>query len=151
MVVGHPAHDAVTWRVEVSRLWFPLRRLFPGAGQKARAVPVPDARVRAAVKKAARVARTVDGCRLPNVRANRNQGRNKVGGLVQHELPVARGEAEDRPILDWPAGRCADRDRHRVTARARERAAEHLPDRVRQIEDVYGGAVLMYDLTRCCL
>ena len=38
----------------------------------------------------------MDGCRLPDVRADRSQGRTEVSGLVQHELPVARRETEDR-------------------------------------------------------
>ena len=130
--VEHPAIDIETRRINASRLGFPFR-LLPGTGQKARPVPVPDARSRLTViERALELARR-NGSRLPNVRLNGSDSEGPANVAGTDELPVATAKAEDRPAVE-PTRARASRYDHGVAPGPNEGATKHVGDCIPTIE-----------------
>src|SRR5436305_3743134 len=95
---------------------------------------MPDARPGSAGRGAVRVAGAQDVLCLADVGADSEE----IGALIEllHELPASAGGAEDGPATGPPATRDREREDHCFASRARERAAEHLGDRLRRVARV---------------
>jgi hypothetical protein len=127
----HPTSDVSTGRFEIRCvLWFGLssRHLLPRTCHKACPVPVPDARLRSTGRAAARVARTVNRQRLPDVRSRGSDRR--AGRFLHDELPCVSCPAEDHPVDKPGIAGTPERHDHRLAPWTGERPAQHLADRI---------------------